>query len=254
MSNRHEVLGYQITAIRMPEMVSLCEEAIDERRPLQIGVVNAAKIVHGRRNPALRDAVRDCDVVLADGQSVVWASRLLGAALPERITGIDLFTRLLELADRRAHRVFLLGASAEVVAETAARTSKDYAGLSIVGFRDGYFSGAEAEDVARQVRDARPDMLFLGMSSPKKELFLARYRALMGVPIMHGVGGAFDIVAGVTHRAPSAWQRVGMEWAYRLIQEPGRMWKRYLYTNTAFVWLVARAWVAQRGATKGASA
>jgi N-acetylglucosaminyldiphosphoundecaprenol N-acetyl-beta-D-mannosaminyltransferase len=111
--------------------------------------------------------------------------------------------------------------------------------LCIAGSRDGYFSDGEAAGVAAEIREAKPDMLVLGMTSPKKELFLGRYGASLGVPVLHGVGGSFDILAGITRRAPEIWQRLGMEWAYRVLQEPGRLWRRYLKTNTAFLVLTA---------------
>ena len=167
-----------------------------------------------------------------------------GRPLPERIAGIDLFVRLLELADRERLSVYLLGGTPDVVETVAEVVASRYPGAVIAGHGDGYFT--DERSVADEIASCRPDMLFLGMSSPKKEVFLQRYQALMRVPVTHGVGGSFDVLAGVTKRAPEAWQAMGMEWAYRLLQEPGRMWKRYLRTNVLFIVLVARALTAQR--------
>jgi N-acetylglucosaminyldiphosphoundecaprenol N-acetyl-beta-D-mannosaminyltransferase len=239
MSEVKEILGYPMLAARMDEVVQLCRTAIAEHRPVQIGVLNAAKVVNAGRDEGLHAAMLSCDVILADGQSVVWASRLLRRPLPERVAGIDLFLRLLELADAQQLSVYLLGATAEVVARVAEVMATTYPGARLVGYRDGYFTDEAA--VAADIAAARPDMLFLGMTSPKKEKFLERYQPLMKVPVTHGVGGSFDILAGVTKRAPERWQRAGMEWAYRLVQEPRRMWKRYLRTNVLFSIMVARA-------------
>ncbi len=238
MSEVMEILGYPMLAATMDEAVQLCRTAIVEQRPVQVGVLNAAKVVNARHDEGLHAAMLSCDVILADGQSVVWASRMLGRPLPERVAGIDLFLRLLELADVEHRSVYLLGATPEVVARVADVMRTQYPGARLVGYRDGYFD--DEASVAQDIAAARPDMLFLGMTSPKKEKFLERYQPLMKVPVTHGVGGSFDILAGVTKRAPERWQRAGMEWAYRLVQEPRRMWKRYLRTNVLFSLMVAR--------------
>ena len=198
-------------------------------------MVNAAKVVNLRSDPALRDSLLECDMVLADGQSVVWAGRLLGASLPERVAGIDLFESLLQLADRDSRSIYLLGARPEVVKTLAERITQDYPHLVIAGYRDGYFGDDEAGEIAAEIKASEADMLFLGMVSPKKEIFLGTYGHDLGVSVLHGVGGSFDVLAGVTQRAPESWQRVGMEWAYRLKQEPRRLWKRYVRTNTRFL-------------------
>lgn len=244
MSETKQVLGYPMLAATMDEVVQLCGTAIAERQPVQIGVLNAAKVVNAGRDQALHAAMLSCDLILADGQAVVWASRMLRQPLPERVAGIDLFIRLLELADRDHLSVYLLGAKAEVVARVAEVMATTYPGARLAGYRDGYFDDEAA--VAADIAAAQPDMLFLGMTSPKKEKFLERYQPLMQVPVTHGVGGSFDILAGVTKRAPERWQRAGMEWAYRLLQEPGRMWKRYLRTNVLFSLMVARALLTRR--------
>jgi N-acetylglucosaminyldiphosphoundecaprenol N-acetyl-beta-D-mannosaminyltransferase len=244
MTNRHAspqrrlLFGLLVDAVRLEEVVSHCREAIETRRRLLIGVINAAKVVNLRRDAALRDSLLVCDLVLADGQSVVWASKLLGRPLPERVTGIDLFEALLALAERDQLSVYLLGAQAEVLASLVARLEQRFPRLRIAGARDGYFTAEESAEVAEDIRATEADMLFLGMVSPKKEIFLSTYGENLNVPVLHGVGGSFDVLAGLTRRAPESWQRFGMEWAYRLKQEPSRLWRRYARTNVAFVLLV----------------
>lgn len=239
-STRQVLFGMTFDPLTLSQAVDQCGEALIDRRRMLVGVVNAAKAVNLRHDAVLRESLLECDMLLADGQSVVWAGRVLGRPLPERVAGIDLFEALLELADRERRSIYLLGAQPEVMATLEAIISARWPGAVIAGSHHGYFSEDEAAEVAEDIRRAAPDMLFLGITSPKKEIFLGRYGAALDVPILHGVGGSFDVMAGVVRRAPVAWQRAGMEWAYRLKQEPGRLWQRYLRTNTTFVALVLR--------------
>lgn len=234
------LFGINMHAATMMQVVAVCRRAIDSRRPLRIGVVNAAKIVNMQRQPLLHESVSGSDIVLADGMAVVWASRILGRPLPERVAGIDLFEQLLELADERGFSVYLLGATQDVMSKLVGQIRERYPGLKIAGARDGYFSEEEAEQVATEIRLARPDMLFLGMTSPKKELFMRKWGEYIDASVCHGVGGSFDVLAGKVRRAPRIWQRLGLEWLFRVFQEPGRMWKRYLVTNSLFIGLLLK--------------
>jgi len=232
------VLGIPICAMTMDQVSSLVDRAIADRNRLQIGVVNAAKIVNMRRNEALRDDVMSSDIILADGASVVWASRMLGRPLPERVAGIDLMLRMFRSGNENRYRVFCLGATDDVLEKATARLVADYPNLELVGWHNGYFRTEEEPTVADQIIAAKPDILLVAMSSPKKEKFLARWSEKLNVPVCHGVGGSFDVLAGKVQRAPERWQRLGLEWLYRLLQEPGRLWRRYLVTNTIFCGLV----------------
>lgn len=234
------LFGMPLDAVTMAEATARCRDALEHRDRMTIGVLNAAKTVRLRRDTALRESLLACDMLLADGQAVVWAGNFLGCPLPERVAGIDLFTSLLELADTERRSVYLLGATPEVLDTLVEVLAAAYPRMRIAGARDGYFPPAEDEHVARAILDSGADMLFLGMPSPRKENFLRQWDHLLGVPVRHGVGGSFDVLAGLTTRAPESWQRAGMEWAYRLLQEPRRMWRRYLTTNTAFLILMAR--------------
>lgn len=249
MNRRHEralLLGTAIDRVGMRGALERVDAAVRQRRRLLISVVNAAKLVHMRHDRRLRDAVASADLTLADGMSVVWASRLLGEPLPERVAGVDLMMQMLRQADERGYRVYLLGATSEVVDQVVQRVRRDYPRVRIVGWRDGYFTPEQEPQVAAQIAASAADVLFVAISSPKKENFLARWAPRLNVAVCHGVGGSFDVLAGRVRRAPALWQRCGCEWLYRLIQEPGRMWRRYLYTNTMFVLLLAAA-LAERG-------
>lgn len=240
MIARQPVLGIGIDAFTMEQALRRCTDAIEQGEFLSVGVVNAAKIMAMRRDTTLNQAVDGCHMVLADGQSVVWASRVLGVPLPERVAGIDLFQALLAEAARRHSRVYFLGARPDVLAQMLTEVDRRYQGLVVAGSRDGYFRPDEAAEVAAAIRESRADLLFLGMSSPKKELFQRDWGQATGASVVHGVGGSFDVLAGITRRAPEWYQKHGLEWFYRVKQEPRRLGRRYLVTNTTFLALLAR--------------
>jgi N-acetylglucosaminyldiphosphoundecaprenol N-acetyl-beta-D-mannosaminyltransferase len=201
-------------------------------------VVNVDKLVKASRDPELRRIINECALINVDGMPVVWASRLLGKPLKERVAGVDLFEALMRRAGEKGWRVFLLGAQEEVVGKVAATYQRRYPALVLAGWRNGYWQGeAEEAQVAGQIRDARPDLLFVAISSPKKEQFLGRWQAEMRIPFAMGVGGTFDVAIGRVKRAPVWMQKSGLEWFYRFLQEPRRMFRRYFIEDMAFVWL-----------------
>jgi N-acetylglucosaminyldiphosphoundecaprenol N-acetyl-beta-D-mannosaminyltransferase len=229
-----------LDALSMQDVLLRIDEAVTTRRPLAISVVNVAKLVNMRRDPLLRRSVESGDIIVADGMPLVWLSWLKGRPLPERVAGIDLMYRIFDLADRRGGRVFLLGATPATLERVVEIARRRYPRMVIAGCRDGYFSESQEEEVARAVEQSRADVLLVAITSPKKELFMDRWGACMNVPVVHGVGGSFDVMAGVTKRAPRWMQRCGLEWFYRVLQEPRRMWRRYLVTNTIFAGLALR--------------
>lgn len=238
---RVEILDCPVDRLDMNQTVRLIDKNIRENIPTHHVVVNAAKLVNMRRDARLRESVLNCDIINADGQSVVWAARFLGKPLTERVAGIDLMNRLIELARERKYKIYLLGAREEIVS----RVAENFGAEIVAGFRNGYFTDAEAETVADEIAESGAQMLFVAMSSPKKEIFLNRYKDALKVPFIMGVGGAFDVVAGKTKRAPVWMQKSGLEWFYRVVQEPRRMWKRYLTTNTIFIYLVLKEKISQ---------
>jgi N-acetylglucosaminyldiphosphoundecaprenol N-acetyl-beta-D-mannosaminyltransferase len=240
VSVRQDLFGLQIDALTMDAAVDSCLAAVSSGGRLEVGVVNAAKIVAMRNNRRLAESVAGCDLILADGQAVVWASRILRKPLPERVAGIDLFIRLLKAAEERGLRVYFLGARADVLETMVANLRRRFPDLIVAGSRDGYFADDEASTVAKGIAETSADLLFLGMTSPKKENFVAAHGAASGASVVHGVGGSFDILAGKIRRAPELWQRLGMEWLYRALQEPRRLGKRYVSTNLAFISMVLR--------------
>lgn len=232
---RASIFGVPLDALTMEETVARCAELVESGRPTQHVVINAGKVVMMQDVPGLREVIANCELVNADGQSIVWAGRFCGIDVPERVAGIDLMWRLLAEAESRTWPVYLLGAREEVVHACAARIREVHPHLVMAGVRNGFFDDDAA--VSRAVANSGARLLFVGITSPKKEFFLAEHLAGMGPVFAMGVGGSFDVIAGLTKRAPAWMQRTGLEWFYRFAQEPRRMWKRYLVGNTRFVLL-----------------
>jgi N-acetylglucosaminyldiphosphoundecaprenol N-acetyl-beta-D-mannosaminyltransferase len=232
------LFGVPVDALTMDETVARVSQLVTAGLgPHQHVVLNAAKVVEMQRNPALKRIIESCSVVNADGSSIVWASKLLGNPLPCRVTGIDLFVRLVAEAEATDRSIFLLGAEQWVVETVEKNLKEKHPRLRVAGVRNGFWS--DNEELIRYVRAASPDYLFLAIPSPRKEFWLNEHLAELGVPLVMGVGGSFDVVAGRTRRAPMIMQRAGMEWAWRVLQEPRRLWKRYLFGNLRFMQIVA---------------
>lgn len=235
------LLGCGIDPLRQDEVLRWCLDTCRGSAPTRILLTaNASHLVAMQDDAALREAARAADLVTADGMSLVWAARLLGARLPERVAGIDLLEALLARAPEQGLRIFLLGAKPAVLDRLLATCRDLHPGLQVVGWRDGYFGPDQHAEVVRQVAELGADLLFVGMPSPFKDVWCERHRAEFGVRLIIGVGGAFDVLAGIVPRAPRWMQDRGLEWAWRLWLEPRRLWRRYLVGNSRFAWLVAR--------------
>jgi N-acetylglucosaminyldiphosphoundecaprenol N-acetyl-beta-D-mannosaminyltransferase len=208
--------------------------------------MNAALLCAMRRDAELREACRGGDLVVADGVPVVWTSRLAGVPLPERVAGVDLTARLLAEGSAHGLSVYFLGARREVVDALVRRCGSDYPGLRVAGFRDGYFGPGDHAAIVAEINRLGPHMLFVGMPSPFKEIWCERHRTALGVPVIMGVGGTFDVLTGHIRRAPRLLQALGLEWFWRLAMEPRKMWKRYLVTNSEYLWRAAREILARR--------
>jgi len=237
-ATRVPLLGTEIDALSFSETMDAVGEIIDSRVPTQHLAMNAAKVVLLRTDPVLRALASECGIINADGVPLVWASRLLGHPLPERVNGTDLMEALCERAGQRGWSVFFFGARPEVVEQVARWAESNHPGLRVAGFRDGYFDESENDEIVAKIAASDASILFVGIPTPKKELWLHRNLADLNVPFCMGVGGSFDVVAGKVPRAPRWMQRNGLEWLFRFIQEPRRMWKRYLIGNVKFIVIV----------------
>jgi len=241
MDKRVVLLGTPIDNLSMTETIDFIAAAIQGGHHLHHTVVNAGKIVAMQRDPQLRESVINADLINADGQGVVWASRVLGKPLKERVAGIDLMEELVRLASRNRYKVFFLGAKEAIVKSVVDHYSKLYSPDIIAGYRNGYFKKEEEPGIARAIAESGANILFVAISSPTKENFLYQNReTLHKVNFIMGVGGSFDVVSGLVKRAPRWMQRAGLEWLYRVGQEPRRMFKRYMVGNARFIALVLK--------------
>ncbi|MDX1271107.1 WecB/TagA/CpsF family glycosyltransferase [Bizionia paragorgiae] len=237
--NKISILNTHIHNLSMHETLAIVENAISKGEQLHHVVVNAGKIVAMQSDLQLRQSVNESDLINADGQAVVWASKILGKPLKERVAGIDLMVNLVELAHNKKYKVFFFGAKEEVVQAVVNNYSEAYSPDIIAGYRNGYFKKEEEQDIAREIANSGANMLFVAISSPTKENFLYNNKVLLkNVNFIMGVGGSFDVVSGKVKRAPEWMQKSGLEWFYRFAQEPQRMWKRYLVGNSKFIGLV----------------
>jgi N-acetylglucosaminyldiphosphoundecaprenol N-acetyl-beta-D-mannosaminyltransferase len=234
---RIRIAGCPVDCYSMETAVAELCRRIDSSIRTNIIFVNASKVVQYHQNAALRDTIERADLLFADGVPIVWVSKLKGTPLPGRVAGIDLMERMVAMAAERGDRVFFLGSKPEIVEKTVRRLQERHPKLQVAGFHHGYFTLAQESEIVSQINQSRPDLLFIGMSTPQKEFWADRNLAKLNVSICQGVGGGFDVIAGLTKRAPGWMQRSGLEWFYRLLQEPGRMWKRYVVWNGSFVWL-----------------
>ncbi len=239
-NGRVNILGLPVDRLSLSQTIEKIETFIASRKPHRLVVVNVAKIVKARQDADLKKVIETADLIRPDGVPVVWLSRLLGRKLPGRVNGTDLMEKLFEVAAQKSYRIFFFGATEEVIQNTVKIVQEKYYGLQVAGFRNGDFSAEEEPEIIRTIRRSKADILLVGFGSPKKEFWIAKHLKDLNVPIVHGVGGSFDVVAGKTKRAPVWMQNYGLEWFFRLLQEPKRMWKRYLFTNSVFVWLSLR--------------
>ncbi len=244
---RVALMGCEIDNLTMDETLQRIGDFIADGRPHQHVVVNVDKLVKAARDPQLRRIINDCALVNVDGMPVVWASRLLGRPLKQRVTGVDLFDALMHRAAERGWRVFLLGAEEAIVQEVHRRYAERLPALQFAGVRNGYWAPEEEEAVVAQIEASRADLLFVAISSPKKERFLGQHQARMRVPFAMGVGGTFDVAAGKVRRAPRWMQNAGLEWFFRFLQEPRRMVRRYFIDDMAFLPMLWREWRDTRG-------
>ena len=238
---RIKFLNIPIDAITMKDTINLVEKTIVAKKQIHHTVVNASKIILMQKDAELEKSVIEADIINADGQAVVWAANLLGLNLPERVSGIDLMESLVEMSYYNGYKCYFLGARENIVQKLVAIYIEKYSEDIIAGFRNGYFNEQEESDIARKISESGANILFVAITSPKKEIFLNKHKnQLKNVNFIMGVGGSFDVISGKIKRAPIFMQRIGLEWFYRFLQEPKRLWKRYLLGNIKFIWLVIK--------------
>lgn len=243
-SHRSRLLGLPVDRMRTAAALACLAEWIDTAhatesayQPLHLeGVVPGARqvvtlnpemVMAAGQHAALRDAIRAADLVLPDGIGIVWALRLRGETILERVAGVDLLDAFAELAATRGYRIFLLGAAPGVAAAAADQLVRRHPGLRIAGTWAGSPDDADAPDIVERINASGADVLFVAFGAPAQELWIAAHRPQLGAAVAMGVGGAFDFLAGRVPRAPQWMRRCGLEWLYRLARQPWR-WRRML--------------------------
>ena len=222
-TGRINILDVPVDPLTMEEALARIEEYIRSGRPHHIFTADASGIMRAQEDPALHAIVTLADLVTPDGSGVLLASRINGAALPERVSGVDLVEHISAMAAERGYAIYLFGA-VEGTAQAAAEALQGrYPGLKVAGVRNGYFTGDEEAKIVEEIAAAKPDALFVALGIPKQEIFIRKHFEALGVPVMIGVGGSFDVVSGRLKRAPAWMQRTGLEWLYRFLQEPSRL-------------------------------
>ena len=236
-----KLFNIEIDAISMRQTLDIVEDAVANDKHIHHTVVNAGKIVLMQEDKELEKSVNEADLINADGQAVVWASKMLGSPLPERVSGIDLMEKLVKRSFEKGYRCYFLGAEEDVLSNLITLYKQKYSDNVIAGYRNGYFKKSDEKRIAKDISQSNANILFVAITSPKKEIFLNTYKKeLKNINFIMGVGGSFDVIAGKVNRAPKWMQDFGFEWLYRVIQEPRRMFMRYLVGNTKFIYLVLK--------------
>ena len=234
------ILNGSFHPLTMEQTVAGIVRAIRAGERGYLCTVNVAILMMMRTDAELQRFVANARWVVADGQPLIWASKLGPRTLPERVTGVDLIEELAEAAQREGIGVYLLGAERSTLEATVAALRARFPRLDLRGYADGYFGPAEAAARARAVAQSGAKLLFVAMGVPRQERFIAEHWSQLGVNVAIGVGGSFDVISGLRQRAAPWMQKVGLEWAFRLAQEPRRLFRRYLLTNSQFLWLLSR--------------
>lgn len=229
------ILGVKIHPLTISETIKEVEHYIINQKPLHLMGVNADKINLCLKNQKMMQIVNDCDIINADGASVVLAGRFLGIDIPERVAGIDLMQDLLKLCEQKSYSVYFLGAKPEVLNKMLDVFEKDYPNLLVAGVRDGYFSDDELSGIESEIRKVKPAVVFVGITSPKKEYIVDQFLKNGVNSVFMGVGGSFDVLSGTIPRAPKWMQQNNLEWLFRVLKEPRRLFKRYFIGNMLFI-------------------
>ena len=221
------VWGIKFNPLRKTEIVSQVQRGFQMgRRGIHLTGVNPEQVAKSFRDPLLKEAINDSDIVNIDGILIVWTLRAYGFRIPERAATPDIFESLLREANKRKQTIFLLGAEETVLQNMILKIRTEYPDLRIGGFHNGYYRDTEEAAIVKEIARIAPDYLFLGLPTPQKETFILRYKRELPVGCFYGIGGAFDVKGGKVRRAPQWMQRLGLEWLGRIIQSPKNYGKR----------------------------
>lgn len=239
VSEKVNILGVPLNAVTAKQALNQLHRWLQEEKTRLVFTPNAEIIALAQDNAELKAALTAADLTVPDGVGVVWAARRLGTPLKERVPGIDLLERLMALAAAEEYTVYFLGSRPGVAQEAARQLQKRYLGLKIIGICHGYFDVEKEREILAEVQASKPDILVVALGAPKQELWLTQYRQQLPVRVAIGVGGSLDVMAGEVKRAPAVWQRLGLEWLYRIVTEPKRLKRAWQLPR--FVWMVLRS-------------
>jgi N-acetylglucosaminyldiphosphoundecaprenol N-acetyl-beta-D-mannosaminyltransferase len=242
-SSKIDFFGFNIDNLSMRESLDTIINSIRSKNNFHHVALNVAKLVKSRKNPLLRESIQSADMISADGAGIIYGMRLLGLEPKGRVAGIDLMHNLLSEAEKYGFTVCFLGATDDVLFRMLSYYKLKLPNLRVVGFYNGYFRREEEMSIVNEIASLNPSIVLVGISSPRKEIFIKRNKNKLNAKFVMGVGGSFDIVAGKTKRAPVWMQSIGLEWFFRFLCEPKKMWKRYLVTNTVFLFMLLKSLV-----------
>ncbi|MDO5541572.1 MAG: WecB/TagA/CpsF family glycosyltransferase [Eubacteriales bacterium] len=232
---RITILNTVIDVLDAEQTINLVEKYVETKTPLHLMGVNADKINEVNSNDFMKKIVNSCGIINADGASVILASKYLKKPLPERVAGVDLMQNLVALSEKKGYSVYLLGAKQAVVEKTAEVLQERHPKLNIVGIHNGYFSESDWPSISAELKERKPDFVFVGITSPLKEYLIEYLQDQGHTSVFMGVGGSFDVISGNIPRAPLWIQKANLEWLFRVIQEPKRLFKRYFVGNWVFI-------------------
>ena len=234
-NKRITILNTTIDVLTVNETIELVEKYVISKTPLHLMGVNADKINEVNENTLMKEIVNKCGIINADGASVILASKYLKKPLPERVAGVDLMQDLVKLSEKKGYSIYLLGAKQEVVEKTAEVLKTRHPKLKISGIHNGYFKEENWKEISKELKALKPDFVFVGITSPMKEYLIEFLQNDGNDSVFMGVGGSFDVISGNIPRAPKWMQKCNLEWLFRVIQEPKRLFKRYFVGNTKFI-------------------
>lgn len=229
------MLGVNIDPLTMSETVKKVEQSILEKKALHLMGVNADKINQCHSDEVIKRIVNTAGLINADGASVVLAGRFLSQPIPERVAGIDLMQELLTLSNCKGYSVYFFGAKEEVLQDMLTIFREAYPQLKVVGYQHGYFTAEDEETIQEEIREKNPAIVFVGITSPKKEYLIQKFMDNGLQSVFMGVGGSFDVLSGHIKRAPLWMQKAHLEWLFRVANEPRRLFKRYFVGNFIFI-------------------
>lgn len=234
-NKRITILNTTIDVLNINETIELVEKYVNTKTPLHLMGVNADKINEVNQNEKMKEIVNSCGIINADGASVVLASKYLEKPLPERVAGIDLMMKIIKISEKKSYRIYLLGAKEEVVNTTKDVLEKKFPNLIICGIHNGYFKEEDWKNISNEIKNRKPDFVFVGITSPIKEYLIEYLQNDGNNCVFMGVGGSFDVISGNIPRAPKWMQRANLEWLFRVMCEPKRLFKRYFVGNIVFI-------------------